>query len=73
MVESRDGIEEQTGTGVPRSSDGTVRQPSISGEQEPPDLNINRSGSGGTGGATTEEDERTEGSVPESMDELLGE
>ena len=72
MVESRDGIEEQTGTGVPRSSDGTVRTPSVSGD-DAPDESMNRSGSGGTGGAATEEDERTEGSVPESMDELLAE
>jgi hypothetical protein len=72
MVESRDGIEEQTGTGVARSSDGTVRSPSISGE-DVPDLNVNRSGSGGTGGpAADDEDGRTEGSNPESMDELLG-
>ena len=64
MVESRDGIEEQTGTGAPRSSEGTVRSPSVEGD-DLPNGNMNRSGSGGTG----EGDERS----PESTDEALGE
>src|SRR5688572_18154485 len=35
------------------------------------DLDVNRSGSGGSGGASTIEPD-TEGSSPQSMDELLG-
>ena len=35
------------------------------------DVDINRSGSGGSGGASTSEPD-TEGSTPASMDELLG-
>ena len=70
MAESREGIEEQTGTGVPRSSEGTVRTPSVSGD-EVPDANMNRSGSGGTGGPDTPDE--SDSSSNESMDELLGE
>jgi hypothetical protein len=70
MVESRDGIEEQTGTGAPRSSDGTVRQPSVSGD-DVPDENMNRSGSGGTGGPDTPDE--ADSSKGESLEEMLGE
>lgn len=67
--------EPQTGTGTPRSADGTVRNKSVADDPgtEPAqgELRINRSGSGGSGGAATG-DEDTEGSTPASMDELLG-
>ena len=71
MVESREGIEEQTGTGAPRSADGTVRQPSKSGDEAPAE-NMNRSGSGGTGGGSEPSNE-SDSSTGESMEELLGE
>lgn len=70
MAESREGIEEQSGTGAPRSSDGTVRSPSVSGE-DAPDENMNRSGSGGTGGPATPDE--ADGSSDENMEEMLGE
>jgi hypothetical protein len=70
MVESRDGIEEQTGTGAPRSSEGTVRTPSVERDGVP-DLNINRSGSGGTGGPDTPDE--ADGADDETMEEMLGE
>ena len=65
MVESREGIEEQTGTGAPRSSEGRVSSPSTVEGEDMPDNDVNRSGSGGTG----EGEER----VPESNEEALGE
>jgi hypothetical protein len=43
---------------------------STSHPAESDELNINRSGSGGSGGATTEGEEQ-EGSTPASMEELL--
>jgi hypothetical protein len=70
MVESREGIEEQTGTGTPRSADETVRTPSVE-RADPPDANVNRSGSGGTGGPQTPD--AGDGARDESMDEMLGE
>ena len=73
MVESREGIDEQTGTGESRSSEGTVRSPSVE-RGGAPDSNVNRSGSGGTGGPDTPDaPAENEGSTGESMDEALGE
>ncbi|MGI8929233.1 MAG: hypothetical protein ACR2H0_07205, partial [Candidatus Limnocylindrales bacterium] len=69
--------ESQTGTGTPRSADGTVRNKSTAPEADTGDpalgdeLRINRSGSGGSGGPSTGEDD-SEGSTPASMEELLG-
>ena len=68
----------QTGTGTPRSADEAhPREVAVGGgvgshPAEADEININRSGSGGSGGPATEEDPNTEGSVPKSMDELLG-
>jgi hypothetical protein len=68
----------QTGTGAPRSADEAhPREVAVGGgiASHPADADetaINRSGSGGSGGAATEDDPRTEGSAPQSMDELLG-
>lgn len=64
--------ESQTGTGAPRSADGSVRNKSVptdssTGESAEDELHINRSGSGGSGGT-----EDSEGSTGETMDELLG-
>jgi hypothetical protein len=70
MVESRDGIEEQTGTGVPRSADETAQTPSVERDGVP-DLNVNRSGSGGTGGPATPDE--ADGAADETMEEMLGE
>lgn len=67
--------ESQTGTGTPRSADGAIRNKSVTDDPgtDPAqgELRINRSGSGGSGGPATG-DEDTEGSTPASMDELLG-
>lgn len=69
--------ESQTGTGTPRSADGSVRNKSVETERDTGDpamadeLRINRSGSGGSGGPATGEED-AEGSTPASMDELLG-
>lgn len=69
--------ESQTGTGAPRSADGFVRNKSAEPDGDTGDpamadgLHINRSGSGGSGGPSTGEDD-AEGSTPASMDELLG-
>ena len=67
--------ESQTGTGTPRSADGTVRNKSVpdspSTDPAQGELRINRSGSGGSGGPATGEED-AEGSTPASMDELLG-
>ena len=64
MVESREGIEEQTGTGTPRSADETVRSPSVE-RGDPPDANVNRSG--------PQTPDAGDGAKDESMDEMLGE
>ncbi len=67
--------ESQTGTGTPRSADGAVRNKSVTddpvSESAEAELRINRSGSGGSGGPATGEED-AEGSTPASMDELLG-
>ena len=68
--------ESQSGTGTPRSADGTVTNKSATEENatDPAggsELHVNRSGSGGSGGAATG-DEDAEGSTGASMDELLG-
>ncbi len=66
--------ESQTGTGTPRSADGAVRNKSVTDDPDThpaQELHINRSGSGGSGGPATGEEE-AEGSSPASMDELLG-
>ena len=68
--------ESQTGTGAPRSADGSVRNKSNPTERQAADqtaldeLHVNRSGSGGSGGSGGAED--SEGSTGASMDELLG-
>jgi len=69
--------ESQTGTGTPRSAEGSVRNKSEPTERQVTDqtameeLHVNRSGSGGPGGPATAE-ENSEGSTGASMDELLG-
>jgi hypothetical protein len=69
--------ESQTGTGTPRSGDEArpggeaVSDDVTSHPADADELHVNRSGSGGTGGPSTVEGE-SEGSTPESMDELLG-
>ena len=69
---------QQTGTGTPRSADEALpRDVAVGGgvgshPAEADDVNINRSGSGGSGGPATEDDPNMEGSAPQSMDELLG-
>ena len=68
----------QTGTGTPRSADEALpREVAVGGAvgSHPADAdgtNVNRSGSGGSGGPATEDDPNMEGSAPQSMDELLG-
>jgi len=67
--------ESQTGTGTPRSADGSVRNTSATPESASgrgaDELHVNRSGSGGSGGPATPEED-AEGSTPASMEELLG-
>lgn len=59
-----------TGTGTPRSADNRVLEPGTGRREEPADEGrINRSGSGGSGGPTTEDEQ--ESSTPASMEELL--
>jgi hypothetical protein len=70
--------ESQTGTGAPRSADQALPREQATGGDigshpaEADETNINRSGSGGSGGPATEDDPNAEGSAPASMDELLG-
>jgi hypothetical protein len=68
----------QTGTGTPRSADEALPRSEAAGGDigshpaDADDTNINRSGSGGSGGPATEDDPNAEGSTPQSMDDLLG-
>ena len=68
----------QTGTGAPRSADAALPRTEAQGGMpgshpaDADETNINRSGSGGSGGPATEDDPSMEGSTPASMEELLG-
>lgn len=68
----------QTGAGTPRSADEALpREVAVGGgigshPADADETDVNRSGSGGSGGPATADDPNAEGSPPENMEELLG-